>query len=217
MAAKKARRRPLITVPTRLPASRASAAREGWVAGTAAVGVAGALAPAVVVPSPAATGPDGGAAPADVAGVAPAAVASADVGAAPAPAASVVAEPVGVGPPRPAAAAVFGAVAAAVSEPVSVAAVAPSSSRVARRQLANWPKRRVATSLMAPPRPKEATLPVSWTSLVPRWRVRVSLVPSRRVSTLALAVPAPLVSLPLAVRRALWEASSISSTVTLPL
>jgi hypothetical protein len=70
---------------------------------------------------------------------------------------------------------------------------------------------------MAPPRPKEATLPVSWTSLVTFRRVRVSLAGSRRVTTLALAVPAPLVSRPVAVRRALWAASSTSSTVTLPL
>ena len=153
----------------------------------------------MVVPSPAAAGSDANPDPAGVG-----AEGAED---------AVAPDPAGVG--------AEGAVAPVAVGVGSEGVVAPdpacSASRVARRQSANWPNRRAATSLMAPPRPKEATLPVSWTSLVTWRRVRVSPAASRRVSTLALAVPAPLVSLPLAARRALWLASSTSSTVTLPL
>src|SRR5829696_3413312 len=209
--------RPLTTVPTRLPASSASTGRGAgaWgdrgvtAGGVVAEGAAAAPSPAVVVPSPAAPAPDGGPASAEEEGEGPVpggpacGAAGAGAGAAEGPA----------------------LVAPAVVPPV--AAVAPSSSaepagagcdsRVARRQSANWPKRRVATSLMAPPRPKEATLPVSWTSMVTWRRVWLSPTASSWVSTLARAVPAPLVSLPVAARRALWLASSTPSTTTLPL
>src|SRR5918999_526297 len=84
---------------------------------------------------------------------------------------------------------------------------ARSPSRVSRRHSANWPNSLLATSWTAP-RPNEATLPVSCTSLDTCSRVRLSPSGSRLVVTLAAAVPEPLTSRPLACSTALWLASS---------